>query len=71
MARGAAFLLGSQNADGSWGSARRTKDLNIYAPVPGAHHAFRLAVTSLCVKAMIEADEEAFKKLGNRYRMAA
>ena len=55
IARGTAFLLGSQNADGSWGSARRTKGLNIYAPVPGAHHAFRTAVTSLCVSALIEA----------------
>jgi len=55
LARGTGFLLGSQNANGSWGSAGRTKDLNIYAPVPGAHHAFRLAVTALCVKALIEA----------------
>jgi hypothetical protein len=55
LARGVAFLLGSQNADGSWGSAGKTKDLNIYAPVPGAHHAFRLGVTALCVKALIEA----------------
>ena len=53
--RGTAYLLASQNADGSWGSARRTKDLNIYAPVPGAHHAFRTAVTALCTWALIEA----------------
>jgi len=33
---------------GSWGSAERTKGLNIYCPGPGAHHAFRAAVTSLC-----------------------
>ena len=37
-------------------AARRTKGLNIYAPVPGAHHAFRVAVTALCVMALIEAD---------------
>jgi hypothetical protein len=62
--RGIAFLLKDQNADGSWGSAERTKNLNIYAPVPGAHHAFRTAVTALCVEALIEVDDgsEAVKK---------
>lgn len=53
--KGVEFLLADQNKDGSWGSAERTKDLNIYAPVPGAHHAFRTAVTALCVMALIEA----------------
>lgn len=52
--RGVAFLVQSQNPDGSWGGPRRTKGLNIYAPVPGAHHAFRTAVTALCVSALIE-----------------
>lgn len=52
--RGVDFLLAHQNQDGSWGSARRTKGLNIYAPVPGAHQAFRAAVTSLCITALIE-----------------
>ena len=56
--RGTDFLLGCQNKDGSWGSARNTKGLNIYAPVPGAHHAFRTAVTSLCLSALIEAGDE-------------
>ena len=53
--KGLDFLLKDQNKDGSWGSAERTKDLNIYAPVPGAHQAFRTAVTALCVSALIEA----------------
>jgi hypothetical protein len=52
--RGVEFLIESQNHDGSWGSAHRTKDLNIFAPVPGAHLAFRAAVTALCVEALIE-----------------
>ncbi|TWU49356.1 hypothetical protein [Rubripirellula reticaptiva] len=52
--RGVAFLLADQNANGSWGSATRTKGLNIFAPVPGAHHAFRTATTSLCISALIE-----------------
>lgn len=54
IGRGVAYLLKDQNADGSWGSAERTKGLNIYAPVPGAHHAFRSAVTALCVSAICE-----------------
>lgn len=54
MQRGVAFLLQAQNPDGSWGSAERTKGLNIYAPVPGAHHAFQTAVTALSVAALIE-----------------
>jgi len=52
--RGIKFLLEDQNADGSWGSAHHTKALNIYAPVPGAHHAFRTAVTAMCISALIE-----------------
>ena len=52
--RGVRFLLEHQNKDGSWGSARRTKGLNIFAPVPGAHHAFRTGTTALCLSALIE-----------------
>lgn len=54
ISRGVDFLLERQNKDGSWGSARRTKDLNIFAPIPGAHHAFRGGVTAMCVEALIE-----------------
>ncbi|MFN6109955.1 MAG: hypothetical protein ACK493_06240 [Planctomycetota bacterium] len=54
IGRGVEFLLSVQNKDGSWGTAERTKDLNIYAPVPGAHHAFRSAVTGLCVAALLD-----------------
>jgi hypothetical protein len=57
IGRGVAFLLKTQNKDGSWGSAERTKQLNIYAPVPGAHQAFRTAVTAMCVSALIEVDD--------------
>ena len=52
--KGIDFLISNQNKDGSWGSARNTKGLNIYAPVPGAHHAFRAAITAMCVNALIE-----------------
>lgn len=53
--RGVKFLLADQRPDGSWGSPENTKGLNIYAPVPGAHDAFRTAVTSLVIMALIEA----------------
>ncbi|MCB1231192.1 MAG: terpene cyclase/mutase family protein [Verrucomicrobiae bacterium] len=52
--RGLEFLLANQNANGSWGSAHQTKGLNIYAPVPGAHDAFRAAVTAMGINALIE-----------------
>jgi hypothetical protein len=54
--RGVEFLLKDQNKDGSWGTPERTKGLNVYAPVPGAHHAFQTAVTALCICALIEVD---------------
>lgn len=54
MRRGVEFLLKSQNKDGSWGTARNTKDLNIHAPVPGAHQAFRSAVTAMSVEALLQ-----------------
>ncbi len=57
--RGVAFLLEDQLESGAWGSPTQTKALNIYAPVPGAHHAFRTATTALCLMALIEvADKE-------------
>jgi hypothetical protein len=54
--RGVEFLLADQRPDGSWGSAEKTKGLNIYAPPPGAHDAFRAAVTSLAIMALIDAE---------------
>jgi len=66
--RGCAFLSNRQNPDGSWGSARNTKGLNIYAPVPGSHRAFRLAVTALSTAALIENkgnDSNFSKVIGN------
>lgn len=53
--RGLKFLVERQNKDGSWGSPHHTKGLNVYAPAPGAHQAFRTGVTALCVSALIEA----------------
>jgi hypothetical protein len=56
VARGIAFLLRVQHDDGSFGSAERTKDLNIWAGV-GSHLGFRAATTALCVQALIEEDD--------------
>jgi hypothetical protein len=54
--RGVKFLLDDQREDGSWGSAEKTKGLNIYAPPPGSHDAFRAGVTSLAMMALMEAE---------------
>jgi len=52
--KGTAFLKTKQNGDGSWGSPRQTKGMNIFAPAPGSHRAFQLAVTALSIAALIE-----------------
>jgi hypothetical protein len=54
MKRGIAYLLDHQNKDGSWGNARNTKDLNIYAPTPASHLAYRAGCTALVVCALSE-----------------
>jgi len=56
IARGVAFLVGDQNADGSFGTPERTKDLNILAGV-GSHHGFRAATTALAVQSLVEEDD--------------
>jgi hypothetical protein len=58
MQRGIAFLLHDQNRDGSWGTAGRTKNLNIYAPVPEAHLDYRTATSALCVEALIDTGDK-------------
>ena len=55
ISKGVDYLIGAQRESGAWGSATQTKGLNIFAPVPGAHDAFRCATTSLCIAAMLEA----------------
>lgn len=56
--RGVAYLLADQGREGWWGSPHRTKGLNIYAPVPGSHQAFRAAVTAMCISALIETGDD-------------
>src|SRR5436190_13961915 len=55
--RGVAYLLKSQNADGSWGTGRETRGFEVLSMVPGSLDAFRVATTSLCVMALREAGE--------------
>lgn len=54
--RGVQFLVGNQNSDGSWGHVRH-KAFNIVMPIPSGHHGVKVAVTALCVTALIEAGE--------------
>lgn len=55
--RGVDFLIGYQNADGSWGGPTRTKELNIYAPLPGAHHAFKAGASGLALSGLIDSGD--------------
>ena len=57
IAEGVAYLVKSQQEDGSWGAGKQTRGFEIYASVPGSHHAFRVATTALCVMALREAGE--------------
>jgi hypothetical protein len=54
MRKGVDFLVGDQNKNGSWGSPALKGGIALYAPVPGAHHAFQSAVTAMCISALIE-----------------
>ncbi|MFZ9940900.1 MAG: hypothetical protein ACO3F7_01975 [Luteolibacter sp.] len=58
LRRGVDFLIQDQNANGSWGGATRTKKINIYAPLPGAHHAFRAGASGLALSGLIDARDD-------------
>lgn len=57
ITRGVDFLVGYQNKDGSWGGPTRTKNINIYAPLPGAHHAFRAGASGLALSGLIDSGD--------------
>ncbi|PCJ58857.1 MAG: hypothetical protein COA79_12375 [Planctomycetota bacterium] len=61
--KGTTYLIENQHPSGNWGSATRTKGLNIYAPIPGAHHGFKMASTALCLSALLKLDSKN-KKVG-------
>lgn len=58
--RGVQYLLDHQNKDGSWGSPALKGGVAIIAGI-GSHHAFGVAVTALCVSALIESGDHAPK----------
>jgi hypothetical protein len=43
-----------QNKNGSRGTARRTKNLNIVGPVPGSHWSYRAVTAAIVVSALLE-----------------
>lgn len=55
--RGVDYLLAKQNKDGSWGSPTRTKGLNIYAPVPDSHLAFRSGASMLALAGLLDSGD--------------
>jgi hypothetical protein len=57
ITRGTDFLTKSQNPNGSWGGPTLTKGLNIYAPLPGAHHAFRAGASGLALSGMLDSGD--------------
>lgn len=56
--QGVDFLVKSQNKDGSWGAPTKTKGLNIYAPLPGAHHAFRMGTSCLAMTGLLDSGDQ-------------
>jgi hypothetical protein len=67
IADGVAFLVRTQNKNGSWGRGAETRGLELYSMVPGSHDAFRVATTSLCVMALREAGEKEAHARGLEY----
>jgi len=61
IGNGVNFILGRQNANGSWGTPRQTKQLNIYAPGT-SHDAYRAGTTALCLWALLEVEQAAKRK---------
>lgn len=69
--RGVDFLIADQNPNGSWGGPTRTKGLNIYAPLPGAHHAFRAGASGLALAGLIDSGDKRPEALAAIARGAA
>lgn len=57
ITRGVDFLTSTQKPGGEWGGPTRTKGINIYAPLPGAHHAFLAGSTALALCGMLDSQD--------------
>ena len=55
LERGLAFLLKSQNPDGSWGSTRNALPIDLFGGNQGNHDLCRRATSALCCMALLEA----------------
>jgi hypothetical protein len=55
ITKGVDFLVKKQNADGSFGGPQRTKGLNIYAPLPGAHDGYLIGTSGLAIAGLVDA----------------
>ena len=63
ITRGVDFLVTHQNKDGSFGSAHKTKGLNIFAPLPDAPQAFHMGSSSLALHGLLESQDKRPKTL--------
>jgi hypothetical protein len=52
------YLIRTQNEDGSWGYHAQVRPYAIYAPVPGAHRAFKVATSALALMALWGAERD-------------
>ena len=57
ITRGVDYLVKNQNPDGSWGGPTRTKGLNIYAPVPDSHLAYRTGSSTLALSGLLDSGD--------------
>jgi hypothetical protein len=71
IARGVKFLEKFQNSDGSWGTGKETRGLEIYSMVPGSLNAFQLGASALCVMALREAGEKTAHDKGLKFLLTA
>ena len=55
MLRGVKFLLERQNKNGSWGSARLTKRVNVYAP-GDSHQGYLTGTTALALESLLRVE---------------
>ena len=55
IARGVQHLIETQRQDGAWGGPQWTGGVDS-DPVPGAFHSFDVAVTAMCLEALLDAE---------------